>query len=444
MAVDFSHGSILEQLPVELVSVIATHLSLYDFQHFRLSCRQISLATRHLLAARDFNGLLWRQDASRLNELSRIPECARVIRSITFNFARINEYKALHESFSHYYVLEPELRTDVLQAKWEQYFQTQRQAKAMGGGFRLDLLKDALPRLPALEAVTLTWTRCPWEEDCEASRVFDDHHSIEMATGDEIRNTQHAVLSELAAAHVTLSALSLEPLRRWENPSTDRGEPATVYKGLRRLSLVLDRGMGGNLLHELTTLLQYTKLESLTELRLELLPWHRANPEPESLPSLLIPHLEVLDLARLEIGLSCLARFLGRHAKTLKKLALIGIRGVRQPSHEHDESIGPSHPETASAEGSGGGQEMTTWEEVFELIRHSCTSLKKVFISEKFTDPISGGQVWFHHDMEEAQILGNMSTRFKMVPAKSMELYLLGKGDMPPNLEFRALEPPDE
>ncbi|GAB0132732.1 hypothetical protein EsDP_00001160 [Epichloe bromicola] len=443
MAVDVRNRSILEQLPVELVSVIASHLSLYDFKHFRLSCRQISLATRHLLAARDFNGLPWRQDASRLSELSRIPECARVIRSITFNFARINEYKALHESFSYYYVLEPELRTDVLQGKWEQYSQTQRQTKAMGD-FRLDLLKDALPRLPALEAVTLTWTRCPWEEDCEASRVFDEDHSIEMATEDEIRNTQHAVLSELAAAHVTLSALSLEPLRRWENPGTDQGEPATVYKGLRRLDLVLDRGMGGHLQHELTTLLQHTKLESLTELRLELLPWHRVHPEPESLPSLLIPHLEVLDLIRLEIGLSCLARFLRRHAKTLKKLALIGIRGVRQPSPEDDESIGSSHPEAASSEGSGGGQDVTTWEEVFERIRDSCTSLNEVFLSDTFTDPISGGQVWFHHDRKRAEILDKMSTRFKMVPAKSMERYLLGEGDMPPNLEFRALEPSDE
>lgn len=129
--------------------------------------------------------------------------------------------------------------------------------------------------------------------------------------------------------------------------------------------------------HELTALLHYTKLESLTELRLEILPWHRVNPEPESLPSLLIPHLEVLDLTCLEIGLSCLARFLGRHAETLKELALIGIRGVRQSSHEDDESIGSSHSETASSQGSGGGQDMTTWQDVFEVIRDSCTSLKK-------------------------------------------------------------------
>lgn len=125
---------------------------------------------------------------------------------MTFNFAPINENKALHESFSYYYVREPEMRTDVPQAKWEQYSQTQRQTKAMGD-FRLDLLIDALPRLPALEVVTLTWTRRPRkDDDCVASRVFDEHNSIEMATDDEIRNTQHAVLSELAAAHVTLSA----------------------------------------------------------------------------------------------------------------------------------------------------------------------------------------------------------------------------------------------
>lgn len=50
----------------------------------------------------------------------------------------------------------------------------------------------------------------------------------------------------------------------------------------------------------------------------------------------------------------------------------------------------------------------------------------------------------FHHETVRAELLDQILHKFKMVPAKPIELYLLGDGDMPRDLEFRVLEPPDE
>ncbi|KAK2591786.1 hypothetical protein QQS21_010517 [Conoideocrella luteorostrata] len=417
----------MEKLPVELVSGIAGHLVSADLKSFRLSCRQISAITRHLLALQHFNGLPWRPDASRLYELSRIPDCARQIRSIKFNFARLDAYSAIHDSFRHHYLIEPEPRTEIIQERWEPYLQTQRQMRSVGE-FRLDLLKEAVARLPALKEVTLTWTQCPWDHGMEAHRFFIPEVSVQLAE-EEVNTIQHAVLTDILAAGVQLETLTVEPLRSCGAGKC--GSSDDMYRNLRRLDLVLDRTYDGPILYDVTRA-PLLSSSSLKELRLEFLSWDRVYSEPQFMHPVALKNLEVLELIRPEIGLSCLAGLLSRHAKTLKKLKLVGIKGIPEPRKDEEET-------DLDAVFQAGGADMnhvTTWQEVFELIHDSLTSLVEVTISEKFTSPAGGRRIWFAQDGYGINL--NMPpSRMVLLHAEPLEKYLLGKGKMP-EINFEA------
>lgn len=74
----------------------------------------------------------------------------------------IDEYTAFHESFSYYYLLEPEERNEKLRDIWSDYFATQRMAKA-SGPLQLEDVAEAVPRLTSLRDLGFTWMQCPWE-----------------------------------------------------------------------------------------------------------------------------------------------------------------------------------------------------------------------------------------------------------------------------------------
>ncbi|KAF5123724.1 hypothetical protein E5D57_011641 [Metarhizium anisopliae] len=455
-----SRHSLLDHLPVELLSSIASHLDLQDFRSFRLACRLISLRTRSLLACEEFNGLLWRPDAARLYQLSRIPECARRIRSVTFNFARLNEYKALHDSFSHHYLIEPELRSEILHDKWEQYFQTQRQKKALGG-FRLDLAVEAFRSLPSLREVTLTWTRCPWDVDSEACRLFSADVSIRMAKR-EAFDIQDAVMRELFKAATGLDTLSLEPISMLglNGELYPGGEPELgtccradehlaiaeapsrfdFFMALRRLSLVLDRKSESSMEAGLRAVLRQTKLK---ELRLEYLPWVRVRPRTSFLEGVYISELEVLEVIGPEVGLRNLAVFLARHGHTLKKLELVDVKGISCSEGTDSDSDGQStkaedvyvEPSAALHDINIAWTEANTLEGVFAMIAERLAKLEQVRVAGAFTDPVSGGKCWFYHDA--IQVGPAVPEDVWLAPARPMEKYLLRQGEMP-ELKFWA------
>ncbi|OAQ63222.1 F-box domain, cyclin-like protein [Pochonia chlamydosporia 170] len=441
---DVQQCTTIHNLPFELISSIANHLDLQDFKAFRLTSRLIAQSTRSLLASEHFNGLLWRPDAARLYELSRIPECARRIRSVTFNFARLNEYKALHESFSHLSLAEPGLTSEMLHGKWEQYFETQRQMKALGG-FRLDLVKKALGGLPSLKELTLTWTRCPWRRDTEPWRLFSADVSIRMAKR-EVFDVQDAVLRELRNAWVRLDTLNLEPIPL-KGPagelypggeagfsSVDDGRTDILqvsgfdfFRGLRRLNLVLHRKSEDVLEEGLQAVLRQT---ALRELRLEYLPWERNHPCTLFLEGIYLPELNVLEVKGLEVGLRNLAVFLARHRRTLKKLSLRDMKGIPHTGEDGDMSGGSGDTEDMElwrVKGDSGivRVDVETWEELFTMMRETLVELEDVEVRGGFTDPLTGRKCWFYCDH-----LGVPGDEWS-VSALPLEKYLLDGGEMP-------------
>lgn len=377
--------------------------------------------------------MLWRSDPERLLQLSGIAECSRRIRSIAFNFGRINEYKAIHESFSHHYLLEPELRTEMIRDKWADYYQTQRQVKAVGP-FRLDMLEEAIRNLPSLRAVTFTWTKCPWPVETEVARLFIPDVSIRMAKK-EVPDIQQALLDALWTSEVKLDSLTLQPfafqglhipLARGVDIAV--GRASCFFGSLHRLSIVLDRKSEQMQQDELETVLSHTP--RLRELTLEYLPWSRVQNNPLFLPNTHLPRLETLEIIGAETGLKSLAALLDRHASTIEKLKMVGMSGIscmnENESDDDDDSDVGAVVTTGSAEDTG-----MRWDDVFKLIHDKFINLHDVTIAELFTDP-SGTKTWLATD--ETKIGGGgASDDVRTFPAAPVEAYLLRRQSSMPD-----------
>lgn len=197
----------LELLPPELVGAIAEILPLSDFRNLRLTSRSLATLTRPFLALATFDGVPWKNDAARLFELSRIPECAGRIRSVDFYFSRLTE--RLDYEDAAYYSFSPQDWHDMLKKDWARYYETQQEAKR-NGPFRLELFGAALANLPALAEVCLTWTRCPWK-DPKVEKIFDPDVSVEL-TRDSMLDIQQLTLNTLWKLDVPLASLWIEPM----------------------------------------------------------------------------------------------------------------------------------------------------------------------------------------------------------------------------------------
>ena len=207
------------------------------------------------------------------------------------------------------------------------------------------------------------------------------------------------------------------------------------FKSLRRLNLVLDRKSEFWIESGLETVLHQTA--NLKELRLEYLPWVRVRSSTWFLDKIFIRNLELLQLVNPEVGLQNLAAFLARHRGTLKGLELVGVKGIRSPEGDEvsDDLFGPNHddsdgePWEVDTNTKPQWADVYTWEEFFTMIHDRLENLENVQVSGTFTDPDSGGKCWFFDDAKE---VGRASPENGwLTPARPMERYLLGEGEMP-------------
>lgn len=206
----------LESLPQELVESITDHLLLDDLRQLRLTCRTLAVATRPQLAQPVFRGLPWRDDIRRLQELSRLPPCAARIRRVALNFSRMDEYRAVHDSFSFFYMMEPEIRSEILLDEWSGYFAAKRCADRLRDLVGAATAAAALGALPALTSLRLTWRECPWPGP-EMERVFQADESAGLVSGREAE-VQRVVLRWLWTSEAPLRELEMDALHGIERP----------------------------------------------------------------------------------------------------------------------------------------------------------------------------------------------------------------------------------
>lgn len=228
-------ASSLETLPIELFESIIVQLDSHGLQQLRLSSLTLAVATRPYLAQPTFYGYPWRDDVQRLYELTRLAPCAERIRSVCLNFARMDEYRAFHDSFSFFYLIDPELRGERLNLEWSTYYAGRRHAATLGESrAEARLVRPALAELSNLKSLRLTWRENPWEGP-EMERVFRPDESMNLATKREIV-IQFYVLrwlwsSDTPLEHLEIDALSIpeRELRKFVVKSTP-GKAVEVLK----------------------------------------------------------------------------------------------------------------------------------------------------------------------------------------------------------------------
>lgn len=233
--------SLLESLPVELTHSIIGLLNLDDFKHVRLTSRYLAQVSRPFLAPVQFKSPPWSNGMSRLLGLSQIPECASRIRSASFNFASLDEYRALHESFSNFYLLEPELRTETLRKEWTGYLETQRAATRDGSTiFPTALVERAVGGLRGLRSLSLRWRECAWKGE-EVNRVFDGDESVRKA-GKSAEEVQRAFLGALWTLDAPLETLEIDAWALTPEGLRDLHDKPTgeAFRSLRRFTVRME------------------------------------------------------------------------------------------------------------------------------------------------------------------------------------------------------------
>lgn len=205
--------SYLESLPQELIEGIVEHLLLDDLRQLRLACCALAVATRPQLVQPAFHGLPWRDDLRRLYELTKLAPCASRIRSICLNFSRLDEYRAVHDSFSFFYMMEPEIRSEILRDEWAAYFASKRCAESLGEAnlAGTPLVATALTALAGLTSLRLTWRESPWAGP-EMERVFQADESAGMVSEREME-IQRLVLRWFWVSDAPLHTLEIDALR---------------------------------------------------------------------------------------------------------------------------------------------------------------------------------------------------------------------------------------
>ncbi|RGP73058.1 hypothetical protein FSPOR_2434 [Fusarium sporotrichioides] len=383
----------LEQLPVELLDKTAASLALEDFKNFRLSSPLIAECTRSQLALAHFNGVPWRTDGQRLHNLSLIPSCARRIRSVKFNVARMDEDK----------VEEILVDTIDLQDRWYPYLETQYE---FDGEIELplDLVIPALKRLPNLDTVFLTWTECPWKGYRDIEDAFIAETSIELAK-DEIYNTQQAVLEALLQRNTPMKSLTIQPFMHTDvniPPGLEANIPI-VLGSVTQLHVEMNYSVPYLWPKRFDSFISF--LPSLRDLRVHTHPAENPAPDLDFFITKRLEHLEKLDLSCLHFNFVNFANLIKNHGPTLKVVKLQTLSGWCDPFNAAE----------------------LDWDMMFRLMRDRLESLQEIEINGRFSDNVGWHQLFWHEDTQWSRAL--VRTMGEM--SQPLGKYILEGGEYP-------------
>lgn len=341
----------MDSLPVELVRLVFQHCDPPSVRALRLVSGRFADVGYEFLLPPHFTAVEWRDDISRLRSIAGHDRLRGSIRSITFNFSKVDEFHARHASFFQHWLQEPEERSAVLQDAWLRYYELEESARKLPPFHsRAAAVEEAFKRLPNLKELEITLTKCPY--DIEILKEVFEVQNCRKRDRSQACKIMNAVVA--AARHVRLSSLSIDqlPLEILRHADDRRHwfDCARSFASLTRLNLVLDPPSSllprsrSCAINGLGHVLQFS-----VHLRQLSLAFHTYHAPREKF------HLsfralfcgtdftfgELTDL-KLE-GVSCaeddLRGFLVRHGRTLERLRL-GGRGLARP---HEPSIGGVH-----------------------------------------------------------------------------------------------------
>lgn len=340
----------MDFLPVELVRLVFEYCDPPSIRALRLASARLADVGYEYLVQPHFNAVEWRDDIKRLRSIAGHDRLRGSIRSVTFNFSKVDEYNARHTTFFQHWLQEPEERSAMLQDAWLKYYELEESTRKFPPFHsRSAAVEESFKRLPNLKELEITLTKCPY--DIEILKEVFEVRSCRKRDRNQTCKNMNAIVS--AIRHVRLSSLSIDqlPLEIFRLADDRRHwfDCARSFASLSRLNLVLDppssllpsskfRAING-----LGHVLQFSV--NLTHLTLAFHTYHAPLEKFELLFQALFcgdfSYKKLTDL-KLE-GVSCaegdLRSFLVRHSSTLERLRL-GGRGLAKP---HEMSIGGVH-----------------------------------------------------------------------------------------------------
>lgn len=442
-AADVPQLSPFSRLPHELLLYVARYLSLADFCALRLTSQHTSSKLRVLLAREVFAGVPWRDNAVRLDELSRWPECAQRIRRVRIRSRAVyeDEEQMAWSEAPGAPAPEPALWPMSAASATARRLAAHPEEKRIVP-LKADLMSEALCRLPKLEELSLTWERFPFMSraelglDMELDPAGDDADSelaqqLEYTTG----GWQVEMLVDLAADMTPLRALTLAPFAL---DAMDQASYLPLIANLFNSLVRLDLQLTARAQRDDPLLL--SKLEDVLEgawvlraLRLDLDNGGLAGTEEERarhcrrdlLPKTTILNLQSLTVVRAVAKLQDLAALLKRHARTLRTLELRDVRG------------------------GGAAGVAVSWEDVFGVVHDGLPKLGRATLRGHFAD--HGKEIFFKVDgetdreeEEQARVRGGGGGEIGQGPSplvadpEPLERYLVRLGEFP-RLEWQGL-----
>jgi hypothetical protein len=349
----------MDSLPVELVRLVYQYCDAASVRALRLSAGRYADVGYEFLLEPHFSAVEWRDDIKRLRAIAGHDRLRGSIRSLTFNFSKVDEYNARHTTFFQHWLQEPEERSSLLQDAWIRYYELEETARKLAPFHtRSTTVEEAFKRLPNLKDLEITLTKCPYDIDL-LKDVFQLRTCRKRDRIEACKN-MNAIVS--ATRHVRLAALSIDqlPLEIFRLADDRRHwfDCARSFASLSRLNLVLD--VPGNLLpaarfraiNGLGHVLHYSV--NLTHLTLAFHAYHAPLEKFHlSLQALfcgsefVYPQLTDFKLEGVSCGEDDLKGFLVRHGATLERLRH-GGRGLAKPN---EWSIGGVHLHEGSFRG---------------------------------------------------------------------------------------------
>lgn len=231
----------MESLPVELVRLIYEFCDLEGVQALRLQSRIFAAIGLDYLISEHVNVLGWR--VNKLHSISTHDLLKSRIRSVTLNFAEVDEYTARHASFFQHYLEEPEERNDRLTLAWAQYYEADKRRKASPMfDSRPELVLESFRNLTNLRDFEVTFTKCPFDIDV-LDQVFRGLPGCRKM--DREQSTKNLALIASALKGTNLSSLTIDrfPLETLRLPDERRRWidcVSTSFAGLSTLNLTVD------------------------------------------------------------------------------------------------------------------------------------------------------------------------------------------------------------
>lgn len=232
----------MESLPVELVRLVYELCDDVDsVKALRLQSRVFAAIGLDYLISEHVNVLGWKIE--RLHAISTHDLLKSRIKSVTLNFAEVDEYTARHASFFQHYLEEPEERNDRLALAWAQYYEADKLRKASPTfDKRSDLVVESFRNLANLRDLEITFTKCPFDIDI-LEQVFRGLPSCRKMDREQTAKNLSVIasaLKETSLSSLTIDRFPLEMLRLPDERRRWLDCASTSFSRLSTLNLTID------------------------------------------------------------------------------------------------------------------------------------------------------------------------------------------------------------